>query len=153
MQIRKSAVPAQYHFRPIVEPCSADCSIVQSKAGGADDVERNVVAAQSRAMFPVLGGISGSTSVTRIIGRRRITKEAFTASIFSVLKYKRNDEIRLKCSSFLLKGLLACRSLCAPVGGCCSNVKVRTISSWLPSCRPSWLPSSHLFSLTSFHLF
>src|ERR1041385_2661631 len=104
------------------------------------------VAAHSRAIFPVLGGISGSTKATLSIAQSR--------SHFVLHKYKRNDEIRLKCSSFLLEGRMACRRLCAPVKVCSSTVEVRTISSWLPSSRPSSnRPSCHLFSLTSFHLF
>jgi hypothetical protein len=42
MQLRKSGVPAQYNFRPIVEPRPAYGSIVQAKAGCAHDVERNI---------------------------------------------------------------------------------------------------------------
>jgi hypothetical protein len=34
-------------------------------------------------------------------------------------KHKRNDEIQLKYSSFLLKGRRGLRVLCAPVEGCC----------------------------------
>jgi hypothetical protein len=48
------------------------------------------VAAHKRATLPVFGGISGSTSATEsMIQYRTYTK-------------KRNDELRLKISSFLL---------------------------------------------------
>src|SRR5437588_547874 len=58
------------------------------------------LAAHSRATLPVFGGISGSTRAILIIR--------------SETRNKRNDEFRLKYSSFLLKGLAGLRKcLCA----------------------------------------
>ncbi len=54
----------ELHFRPVVEPGSSHCAIVHAKAGDADDVQRHVGRGAERAMLPVLGGISGSTSAT-----------------------------------------------------------------------------------------
>src|SRR5687767_4727394 len=104
------------------------------------------VAAHKRATFPVLGGISGSTSATF----------SMIDSCHSLATTKRNDELRLKVSSFLLQGPIGLRCLCAPVEGTYCDLLVRVISSlrlsWFrPSSRPSWFrPSSRLLS---FHLF
>ena len=132
-------------------------------------------------MFPVLGGISGSTSATdgmKEVYDRMPYRTCFAQeSSLSVVNYfeanthdrdtentevaqrkaiiKRNDELRLKVSSFLLQGLVGLRCLCAPVEGTCCDLLVRVISSlrlssFRPSSRPSWFRPS---CLLSFHLF
>jgi len=83
------------------------------------------VAAQSRATLPVFGGISGSTSATFITSLPRAYLPSFTIRNSGLelghitcrglkrsvppcsIKMKRNDEVRLKFSSFLFKALLA----------------------------------------------
>jgi hypothetical protein len=57
----------RFHFRPVVETGATHGAIVHAKAGDADDVKRHVSRGAQRAMLPVLGGISGSTSATEIM--------------------------------------------------------------------------------------
>lgn len=77
-------------FRPVVETRALECAIVHAKAGDADDVQRNVGrGTEARDVTGVRWNLwfnERDGKHEESIGRRT----------------KRNDELRLKVSSFLL---------------------------------------------------
>src|ERR1051326_4428004 len=87
-------MPREVYFRPVVETCSTQRAIVHAKASDTDDVEWNVVrGAESRDVAGVWWNLrfdEGDGKHEDSIGRRVYAKT------------KRNDELRLKVSSFLL---------------------------------------------------
>ena len=70
MKGRPVVVHVQVDVRPVVEPGALQIAVVEREAERPDQMQAAVpVAAQSRAMLPVLGGISGCTRTTCSAGR------------------------------------------------------------------------------------
>src|SRR5215213_635702 len=137
----------ELHLRPVVEAGSSQRAIVHSKPGDTDDVQRDV---RRRTQ---------ASDVTRVGWNLRFDECNVQHSCHSLATTKRNDELRLKVSSFLLQGPVGLRCLCAPVEVTCCKLLVRLISSsrpslflrrLRPSLRLSWFRP---FSRLSFHLF
>src|ERR1041385_1925786 len=134
---------SELYFRPVVETRATQRAIIHAEAGDTNDVQRRV---SRRTQARDVAGVRWNLGFDQC--------DAEHAGPIS-RKAKRNDELRLKVSSFLSQGPFGLRCLCAPVEGSCCNLLVRVISSlrlsWCPSwLRPSWLRPS---SRPSFHLF
>ena len=54
----------EFNGIPVIEPGAAQRLVVEGEAERLDEMDAVPVAAHSRAMLPVLGGICGSTSAT-----------------------------------------------------------------------------------------
>ena len=83
----------QLYFTPIIQPCSSHCFVIKSKPGDTNDVKWSpCTCTEASDVAGVLGDLRFDEGDANHSG--------LLPGVENELKQKRNDELRLKYSSF-----------------------------------------------------